>query len=391
MKRPQRRARPDRLRIVVAGSVAAAPAQAGAAWAVLQYVLGLRQLGHDVLLVEPIERADDAAVLDRTPVARFFRDVVRDADVADRAALLDVRSGDTVGMSWPQLRKLGAAADVLLNLSGILRHPALLEPIPRRVFVDLDPGFVQLWHAQGIDMGLDAHTHFATVGTNLGAPDCPIPTLDRTWQATLPPVVLDEWPCRPAPHASAAPVTTIGNWRSYGSIDNDGTPYGQRCHSFRALLPVAARAPRPIRLALTIHPGDATDLAALESNGWRLDDPRQVAGTLAGYRSYIQGSHAELCVAKSGYVISRSGWFSDRSACYLASGRPVVAQDTGFGALLPSGQGLLVYTDVDSAVGALHETERAHAAHCRAAREIAATYLDSRRVLGRLLDAVGEG
>lgn len=367
----------ERLKILLSGMVAGDPGQGGATWAVLQYVAGLRGLGHEVLLVEPVA----AASLDRASrVARYFRSL---APLAGRAALLAREGTETMGLPYRTIERFAREADLLLNVSGMLRDERLLEPIPVRAFLDLDPGFNQVWAAQGFDFGLDRHTHCATVGVRLGAADCPVPTLGRTWIPTLPPVALPSWPL--AAGAGEA-WTSVGNWRSYGSPGHDGVRYGQRAHSLRELIELPRRSNARFELALGIHPDERADLEALAANGWGLVDPLAVAGTPAAYADFVRRSRAELGVAKQGYVVSRSGWFSDRSACYLASGRPVVAQDTGFGAALPTGTGLLAFDDVAGAAAAVEVVEADLERHRRAAREIAGEHLDAARVLPALLE-----
>jgi hypothetical protein len=370
----------ERMTIVVSGMVAGDPQQGGATWAVLQYVLGLRALGHDVALVEPVDELRPASVV-------YAHEAMAAAGF-DQWSLLEKSSHHTAGLDYSTLRKLARDADILLNVSGMLTDEALLEPIPARVYLDLDPAFVQLWHAvEGIDMGFDGHTHFVTVGSRIGTPGCTIPTCGRDWISTVPPVVLSEWPVADAIVHDA--FTTVGNWRGYGSITHEGTLYGQRVHSLRPLLKLPTRTDEQLLLAVAIHPDESADLEALDANGWELIDPRVVAGTPDAYRSFIQGSKAELGIAKSGYVVSQSGWFSDRSACYLASGRPVVAQDTGFGDRLPTGEGLLTYRDEDGALTAIDAIADGYERHRTAARQLAEAHLDARLVLGRLLDRLG--
>jgi hypothetical protein len=183
-------------------------------------------------------------------------------------------------------------------------------------------------------------------------------------------------------------LTTVGNWRSYGSIERDGVHYGQRAHSLREVVELPRRTTERFELALAIHPDEHRDLEALSGNGWHLVDPAQVAGTPSAYREFVQRSKGELGVAKSGYVRSRCGWFSDRSCCYLASGRPVVAQETGFSDFVPTGEGLLAFENVDDAASAVEALRHDYARHARAAREFAEEHLDSDVVLGRLLERV---
>jgi hypothetical protein len=371
--------RGERLRILLSGMVAGDPRQGGASWAVLQYVAGLTELGHEVVLVEPV--AAEALEPDGE-VARYFRSL---PFLEGRAALLGRGGEATVGLPYAQLLEFAREADLLLNISGMLRDERLLEAVPVRAFLDLDPGFNQVWQVSGNEMGFERHTHCVTVGVRIGAEDCPIPTLARTWIPTLPPVALAHWPLADGPARRDA-FTSVGHWRSYGSIEHGGVHYGQRAHSLRRLFELPARSGARFELALGIHPDEVEDLRALRVNGWGLLDPYEVAGTPGDYAAFVRESKAELGVAKSGYVDSRSGWFSDRSACYLASGRPVVAQDTGFGETLPVGEGLCAFGDVEAAAAAVAAVEADYDRHARAAREIAAEHLDARKVLPRLLE-----
>jgi hypothetical protein len=232
------------------------------------------------------------------------------------------------------------------------------------------------------------HTHFVTIGQAIGRPDCAVPTCGLRWITTPQPVVLAHWPV--AESLTFDALTTVGNWRGYGSIRHGGVLYGQKAHSLREFISLPTLTDERFMLALAIHPDEARDLDALAENGWSLLDPRSVAGTPASYRSFIQGSRAEFGIAKSGYVASRCGWFSDRSVCYLASGRPVIAQETGFSRFLPTGQGLFAFDTLDDVLAALDELKRDYARHARAARALAEEHFDSDRVLTRLLQQLGE-
>ena len=368
-----------RLRVLVSGMVAGDPHQGGATWAILQYVLGLRRLECEVVLVEPV----DAVTAES---AAYFDDVRAEFGL-DRSALLLRGSREAVGMDYADLRDYARRADVLLNVSGMLRDEALVESIPARVYLDLDPAFNQLWHeVEGIDVGLAGHTHFVTVGQAIGTSGCAVPTCGVEWIGTLQPVVLERWPV--AGELEHDALTTVGNWRGYGSIEHDGVFYGQKAHSLRELYALPELSGERFVLALAIHTDERRDLEALAANGWELVDPVQAAGTPAAYQRFVQSSKAELGIAKSGYVASRCGWFSDRSACYLASGRPVVAQDTGFGAFLPTGEGLFAFRSADDVLAAIAELRRDYRKHAQAARALAEEHFDSDRVLARLLASV---
>ena len=379
----------SRLSIVVTGMVAADAGYGGAAWAVMQYVLGLRQLGHHVCFIEPVKLPKIRPRRSRfahSQTAKCFRQLMDGFGLSSCSALLLDNTTETVGMDYGSLRAVATRADVLLNTSGMLTDPALLEPITRRVYLDLDPGFNQAWHSDGLDMHLDAHTHFATVGLAVGQPECRVPTCGKRWITTNPPVVLREWPI--AKRLTRHAFTTVANWRSYGAFHHDGMFLGQKAHSWRPLIGLPNKTTSRFALALSIHRREP-DLDALHLNGWTLLNPRRAAGTPSAYRRFVRGSRAEFGIAKSGYVIARSGWFSDRSACYLASGRPVLAQDTGFGDAIPTGDGLIPFSTEQEALAGIDAIEADYPRHRTAARALAETYFDSDRVLARLIERVG--
>lgn len=379
-----------KLTILFSGMIASDPFQGGATWAVLQYLLGFQRLGHSVYFVEPLAAAalqPQNMPLTQSLNASYFRQVMADFGLVDQAALLLTGTQQTVGLPYRELQKIAGRADLLVNVSGMLTDEALVSHIPVRVYLDLDPAFNQLWQAvEGINMRFDGHTHFVTVGLNLGHPDCPIPTCGLHWLTTRQPVVLSHWPV--ATQITYNALTTIANWRGYGSIRHDGILYGQKVHSLRPLMALPTQTSETFLLALAIHPGEVADLAALHQHGWQLLDPAQVTPTPACYRSFIQHSKAEFGLAKSGYVAARCGWFSDRSVCFLASGRPVLAQETGFSRFLPTGAGLLAFATSDDVLAGIEALRQDYTAHARAARTLAEAYFDSTKVLSRLLEQV---
>ena len=378
----------ERLGIVVSGMMAAIPHHGGATWAVLQYVAGLRELGHDVTFLEQVDPAalrPEGAALEGSVNAAYMSSVAERFGFGEGWALLQAGTDRTAGLDYAALRDRTRDADVLINISGILTDEVLMGAPRIKVYLDLDPAFNQLWHAQGIDMHFAGHDRFVTVGQAIGTPHCTVPTSGIDWIPTVPPVVLDHWPVA----AGGERFTTIGNWRGYGSVEHDGVKYGQKAHSMRDLMTLASRTDAPFLLALDIHPGETPDVEALDRNGWQIVDPATVAADPDSYRGFIAGSAAEFGVAKSGYVLSRCGWFSDRSACYLASGKPVVAQDTAFGRYLPTGTGLLSFATEDDALEAVEDVRAGYARHAHSAREIAEAHLDSRIVLARFLERIG--
>src|SRR5262249_43867245 len=245
------------------------------------YVLGLQRLGHEVYLIEPInarQLVPASCSLEDSTNAKYFCDVVRHFGLDERCSLLLQGTKDTIGLPYTQLESVAKSATLLLNISGMLQHADLIGGIPHRVFLDLDPAFNQLWHAtQGIEMHFDAHNCFVTVGKAVGQTTCPVPTCGVQWITTLQPVVFDHWPT--ADRIGHAGLTTIANWRGYGSIEHDGVFYGQKAHSLRAFMNLPSMTSEKLMLALAIHPDERRDLDALATNGWILLDPEQLVRT----------------------------------------------------------------------------------------------------------------
>jgi hypothetical protein len=375
--------------IAVSGSVAQRPGRAGHAWVFLNWLLGLRDLGHEVVFLDRL----DAAMLEpgeegaSSRGARWLAEAMAAAGLADGFCLL-LEGGETAGLSRARALELVGRSSLLLDFNGFLADDELLAAAPRRAYLDIDPGFAQMWSTLGLADPFAGYDAFASVGLNLGAPECTVPNVGREWVTTTQPVLLERWPVGVGGDA----FTSVGSWRGpFGSVEFEGETYGLRAHEFRRFAKLPELVDARFELALDIDPADAADVARLEAGGWVLSDPGAVAAELERYRAYLQGSLAEISIAKNMYVRSRGGWFSDRSACYLASGKPVLAQDTGFGAKLPVGEGLLAFADPEGAAAAAVEVLAAPERHARAARELASEFFDSRKVLPALLERLGGG
>jgi hypothetical protein len=379
--------------IVVAGALARRVGVGGHAWVLLQWLLGLRELGYEVTFVDELE---PGALTDArgTPCAaprsmqwRWMQSVLDAHGLRGAYAL--VVDGTCLGMDRDELGARVARSSCLLNVMGYLRDEDLLAEAARRVYVDIDPGFPQMWCALGLHDPFPGHDAFVTVGSRIGSPECIVPTCGREWVTTPPPVALSYWPAiANAPRRER--ITTVATWRGPdGPVEYDGVVYGTRVHEFRRFFDLPDRAGGHFELALAIDGAEERDIGALASHGWRIVDPRRVAGDPHSYRRYVQSSAMELMVAKSMYARSVNGWLSDRSACYLASGRPVVAQDTGLGGVLPIGQGFLTFSTADEAVDAIAEVRGDYAFHSKAARETAAEVLDARVVVDSVLSRLG--
>jgi hypothetical protein len=310
---------------------------------------------------------------------------MNDFSLTDSAALLEGGCSH-VGLSRPEVEKIAPDIDLLINISGHLHIKSILAAARRRMYIDLDPGYTQIWQAQyGADMNLRDHDVYVTVGLNLGEPDCPFPTCGIRWEKSLPPVVMDKWATTSPPRNV---YSTVADWRSFTPVEWRGVWYHQKADEFRRIIDLPNRVSVPLELCLSIHP-DESDRIELERHGWRIVSPSVHAVTADCYRDYIIHSRGEFTAVKHGYAAGRSGWFSDRSACYLASGRPVILQDTGISSHVPTGNGLLTFTDIDSAADAVNRIDADYSRHAAAATAFAREYLDSDRVLTRLLERVG--
>ena len=365
---------------LVAGALANKAGNGGAAWTRLSWVLGLASIGFDVHLVEQL---DAGAGPDAT---RWFETVVAGFGLAGRATLLDTSGGTLVGLQAADLADLASGSPLLVNLSGHLKLDELTTAVGTRVFVDLDPGYTQLWDHEGT-APLAPHDHWYTVGASIGRPGCDLPTGGRRWRPVRQPVLLDHWPVAPAPDGSA--FTTVASWRGpFGPVHHHGDWLGGKARELRKLVGLPALVDVPLELALEIDAADRADRRALEESGWRVVDAAAVAGDPSSFRRYVQASAGELSVAQGLYVHARTGWFGDRTTRYLASGRPAVVQDTGFSADLPLGEGLLAFTDLAGAAAALEQVAADPAHHGRAARALVEEHFDARRVLSRLCEEV---
>lgn len=373
--------------IVATRGTSAVPEFAGSTWVRLQYVLGLARLGFDTYWVDRIDEIDPYAhphSLDY--LHRRFEQMARDFGFANRYCIVVGDGARHLGMSGASLEKLTSDTQLLVNVSGYLPKQSPLNRIPRRAFVDVDPGFTQIW-ALRWPMYLDRHNFFFTIGQNVGRPGFRIPAGSVSWHPILPPVVLDEWTANMDERARR--FTTVADWRASQSAVHDGQTFGGKRSEFERFIDLPRISGQPIHLAMAIYQRDYEDLALLLRHDWRVVDPFESAGDPHSYREFIRYSRAEFSVAKHGYVLSNSGWISDRTACYLASGRPAIVQSTGLESELPVGEGLLTFSTIGEAAAAISAVNQDYASHCTAARRLAERHFDSDRVLGAMLEAVG--
>lgn len=380
---------------LVGGALANKRGMGGSVWTRLSYAVGLKRLGFDVLFLEQIDRErctdreDRAAAFEESQQAAFFRECTRDFGLDAGATLLLNGTDRTVGLALSEVRRAVDSARLLLNISGHIDDARLLPRTGLKIFVDQDPGFTQFWLARGEPgVRIAGHDVYFTIGENVGAADCVIPTSGLRWHPTRQPIVLTDWPV--APSDSLERYTTIGSWRGpYGPVVFDGKTYGLKAHEFRRFIELPRHLSARCEIALDIHPADQADMDRLRANGWSLVDPRSAAGDPYAFRSFVQQSDAELSVAQGVYVATGSGWFSGRTARYLASGKPALVQDTGFSRNYPVGEGLVPFRRVEEAIDGAARLSEDYGRHREAARRLAETCFDSDLVLSRLLEDAG--
>jgi hypothetical protein len=396
------------LRVIVSGLMATHRFQGGVAWDYLNFVLGIKRLGHDVFYLEDMGgwpyHLDGVIAHDPKPTVEYLANIMAEFGLSNNWAYHFPTKPEWFGLSEQARSELIQSADLLINVSGILEKPEKYRRVKKLVYIDTDPVFTQIKAAEGdadFRGRVNAHDVHFTFGECLGTD---LPDTGHRWHPTRQPVVLSEWRCS-LPHRNT--FTTVMNWASYEVISYGGRTYGQKNTEFVKFMTLPQKV-FPTKLEVALHKALAwpanyesstdnicdliqndqkpTPCETLKDLGWQIVDPIKVCPDLSNYRRYIQTSKGEWSVAKNAYVDGKSGWFSCRSACYLAAGRPVIVQDTGFSQVLPVGEGIINFKTLDDADAGIREVEGDYSRHAKTAQEIAEAYFDSDKVLNRLLD-----
>jgi glycosyltransferase involved in cell wall biosynthesis len=390
------------LRIVVTGLIAQHPRLGGLTWHYLQYVLGLARLGHEVYYFEDSGEVpyrlhdgatrDDLTAEDCTENVGCLARVMARFGLEDRWAYRYPSRAQWFGLSDERRDAILRSADLLINVSGSLAKPWRYRCIPRLAYIDTDPVVTQTKLALGKPLfvqRVEAHDVHFSYGERLTDA---VPGTAYRWQPTRQPILLSEWE---SSEASDGAFTTVMNWTSYAPLRYAGRTYGQKDIEFKRFLELPEQV-APVRMEVALAPTQHEEWEAPGSNGsprdllartgWQVVQASEACRDLDHYREFIRSSRAEWSVAKNAYVRGRPGWFSERSACYLASGRPVVVQDTGFGAVLPVGEGILTFETLEQAAAAVRDVDRDYGRHARAARAIAEEFFDSNKVLADLVE-----
>ncbi len=383
-------------RIVVLGTLASDP-YAGMAWMHMQIAVGLRRLGHDVYYFEttsswPYDPIRRSRVCDSGYALAYLAEVAESFGLGDRWAYRRSYSDkEWFGLSRAQAEDLLAHADAVLNVAGATRLAEEGLKVGRLVYFGTDPVYHEVALVQGNDdirTLIEEHDEFVTYGENIGSPECPIPGFPRIRSKTRQPVLLDLWQAGPP---SKKEFTTVCNWKQEGhDIEYQGEPYYWSKHrEFLKFIELPRRIDQPIELAMGLANLSSAERRMLESNSWRLADAHAFTTDPWLYRDYVQASRGEFTVSKDQNVRLRSGWFSERSACYLAAGRPVITQDTGFTKFLPTGEGLFAFRTMDDILGAFDAISSNYEKHSQGARAIAEEYFRAESVLARLISDLG--
>jgi hypothetical protein len=383
--------------VIVSGALATKPGNGGNAWSRMSWARGFERLGCEVWFIEQLPAAAERGV--HAASINFFQAVTAQFGLAQNSALL---CGNEIlhGPPLTELVKRAKESALLFNLSGHLTQPEIFSAARCKLYYDDDPGFTQFWHAQGAALRLAEHDFHFTIGENIGLNNfkseisnlksdfCPIPTGEIKWRHTRAPVVLADWPvCAPKTFDR---FTTIASWRgAFGPVTHEGKTYGLKCHEFRKFFALPQRVKQICEVALQIHHADKKDLDALLAHGWRVIEPQTVAHDCDSFRRYVQNSAAEFSPAQGIYVDTNSGWFSDRTVRYLASGRPALVQETGFSRHIKTGAGLLSFRNLEEAVAGAEKISGDYARHCRAAREIAEEFFDADKIIRKLANEIG--
>jgi hypothetical protein len=382
---------PARETIIVLGLLGQFP-MAGIAWQLLHHLVGLQRLGFAVYYVEdtgtpPYDPRIKSVVDHCSYGVHFIAKTLRRVGLENAWAYHDVLTGQWHGMAESRVRDLFAQAVCTINLCGASDPAALtFHSAGKLIYLETDPVLHQIRFAEGDAKAIQflaGHDAHVTYGENLGAPDCPIPLPNYAWRKTRPPVVLDLWPLQM--NTDSPRFTTIATWHNRGrDLQFRGETYRWSKHvNFLALADLPSRTSQPLELAVEIDNNE--ELAALQRHGWILTNPLAVSHDLDAYHRYVDAARGEFTVSKDVVVRTNSGWFSDRSVCFLAAGKPVVTHETGFSKYVPTGQGLFSFSTTDEILAAFDAINCDYRRHAHAAREIAREYFDSSTLLAKIL------
>jgi hypothetical protein len=394
----------EKLRIIVGGFIGLMPA-GGVTWDYIQYPLGLSMLGHDVYYIEdtrlyPIYQKPGSNWNDSSTSVAHLKTVMENFGLKDRWAYRDEASGKCFGLSEKEIKDICRTADIFINIScsTYLRDEYLR--IPKRILIDTDPMFTQIQYVSqqmftpgepGLKQMIRSHNYLFTFGENMGSADCLIPEGGLHWNTTRQPVCINKWKFSNPPQTSNPVFTTLMNWTAGKKLVYNNDEWGQKDVEFNKIIQLPQYL-KNTELAMVVNQTGGTENTLqkekIEKAGWKILDPEVSAGDWKLYQHFIAQSSGEFSVAKETYVKAKTGWFSCRSACYLAAGKPVITQDTGLSKYIPTGNGLFAFNNMNEAIEAFQKLQSNPIHHSNAARKIAEAYFDSNKVLTCLLQKI---
>ena len=392
----------EKLRIVIGGFLGILPA-GGITWDYVQYPLGLLTMGHDAYYIEdtqlyPIYQKQGKDWDDCTDAVVHLQAVMSFFGLSEKWAYRDVASGKTFGLTETTIQDICRTADVFINISCSTVMREEYAQIPIRILIDSDPMFTQIQYLTDqsftqeegkLRLLVSQHNYHFTFGENIGSTDCLIPEADILWRPTRQPICLNHWHVSALPCLKDARLTTLMNWASGKKLTYRNQEWGQKDVEFNKIIAIPTLFPE-VRFCVAVNQTERKNTVYPEKeirlNHWQIESPETVANNWVDYQKFIENSFAEFSVAKHTYVQANTGWFSCRSACYLAAGRPVVVQDTGWSKYIPSGKGIVAFTNEIEAFEAVTKILESPVAHATAARQLAEDYFDSSKVLQSMFD-----
>ncbi len=379
------------MKIFIAGLLSQYNYSPGSAWYRMQFASGLKRLGHDVFWIEEIGASWCRGTYgQKSPYRQSlhperFRYTLEHFDLFETSCQIYNEGEDTTGLSMKSFMELATDADLLINFSGDLKTDSLLEIFKRRVYMDVDPVYTQLWHSEyKSDLKFQLHDVFFTRGLNIGTEFSPIPDCGLRWNTTLPPVVLDYWPVSDY-DPECRSFTSVASWTGNSDLQYRDEWYRSKYAEFPRFAELPEQSGQEFEIVMRNWDPENAEIQRMKEKGWVLLPGSEIAD-LAKYQKFISDSRAEFGIAKQAYIKSNSGWFSERSSHYLASGKPVLIQNTGFDRVLPTGEGLLSFNTFEEALRGIEVINDDYEKHSRSARRFAEEYLDHRKVLPRFLD-----
>jgi hypothetical protein len=389
----------EKLRIIVGGYIGLYPT-GGATWDYIQYPLGLKLMGHDVYYIEdtmlyPVYQEDGGKWDDASSIIQYLEETMKSFGFEDRWAYRDVATNECYGMPLTRVLEICRTADIFINISCSTSMRDEYFKIPRRVLIDSDPMFTQVTcfnemngnNETCVKKLIETHNYLFSFGENIGNPDCLIPTFNLNWRTTRQPVCLDYWLKNDLQVRYG--FTSVMNWSGRKRMIYNSESWGQKDIEFEKFMNIPGKC-NDLRFDVVINaplnPESEFSIERLSLNGWNVFNPKKIVSDFKSYADFIKTSYAEFSVAKESYVKSKSGWFSCRSACYLAAGRPVIAQETGWSKFIPGGDGLFAFADRDTALASISSVAENWPRHSKAAIEMARNYFDSKIVLYEMIN-----